>query len=77
MEKGYTKYRYVSFAPDTEYEYPDYLDGILMDYTITNKYTKEREAALKEAGARYETKVCKVCGGKRTNLIYHPIEKVE
>jgi hypothetical protein len=76
MEDGYTKYRYIALDPNKEYEYPDYLSDILLGYTIQQKYTKEREAALKEANANYEIKLCKVCGGKRTNIIYHPIEKV-
>lgn len=76
MENGYTKYKYVSFEPGKEYEYPDYIEPTVLAYEVQQKYTKEREQALKEAGAKYEVKLCKVCGGKRTNLIYYPIEKV-
>lgn len=76
-ENGFTKFKSIKFEPNKEYEYPDYLDAILTGYTKHTKYTKERETALKDAKARYEVKLCKVCGGKRTDLIYHPIEKVE
>lgn len=74
-EGGYTKYRFVSFDPNKEYEYSDDLADILLGYTVTQKYTREREQSLKEANCVYEVKLCRVCGGKRTNLIYHPIER--
>lgn len=74
-EGGFTKYRYVSLVPGTDYEYPDELSGILLGFTQKQKYTKEREDALKAANCKYEIEHCKVCGGKRTNLVYHPIER--
>lgn len=77
MENGYTKYKYVSFEPGKEYEYSDTLEDILLGYTIQQKYTKEREETLKSNGCVYEIKLCKVCGGKRTDLVYHPIERTE
>lgn len=74
-EGGYTKYKFVSFDPNKEYEYPDDISDVLLGFTQQQKYTKEREDALKAANCVYEVKLCRVCGGKRTNLIYHPIER--
>ena len=76
LKKGtYRAYKYVSFEPNKEYDYDEDVAEIALAYTVQQKYTKEREDALKAANCVYEVKLCRVCGGKRTNLVYHPIER--
>lgn len=76
LEKKHGRvYEYVTLNPGKEYEYPDEIKDILLGYTVQQKYTMDRETELSKCGARYEVKLCKVCGGKRQNIIYHPIEE--
>ena len=74
-ENGYTKWKVMTFDPGKEYEYDDDVAKVALDYTRSQKHTKEREQALKDANCVYELKTCRPCGGKRLDLVYHPIER--
>lgn len=65
--------------PNKKYE--EYVDDeIFMDALLAETkeitYSKEREDALRKYGAKFDVKICKVCGGRKKKLVVHFAEVV-
>lgn len=79
MKDGVKVYKFYTLRPGKKYD--DHIDDEVFLDALRGAhkrvtYTPEKEAALRESGAKYEVVVCKVCGGKAKKIDLWLVEVV-
>ena len=74
--KGGIEYgRRMQLHPGELYETDDpVMAKSLEQFTERKQYTPSLENHLKANNCKYTTEICKVCGGKKKFIDYHPVE---
>lgn len=67
--------RRMQLKPGVLYETDDKVMADSLDaYTEKKQYSVALEDRLKAYGAKYVVDTCRVCGGRKKFIIYHPVE---
>lgn len=78
--KGYLQYAQMTLEPKKIYviqEGDSALETSLFDATFKKDYSAELENLFKVNNIPYTVELCRVCGGRKRKIVYHPVEEVK
>lgn len=79
-KKGYLQYAQMTLEPNKVYILPDgdsALEKSLFEAVFRREYSQELENLFKNQGIPYTVEMCRVCGGRKRKIVYHPVEEVK
>lgn len=78
-KKGYMQYAQMILEPNKVYVIPEgdtVLEQSLFNAEFRRDYSPQMEALFKDNGIPYRVELCRVCGGRKRKIVYHPVEEV-
>lgn len=78
-KKGYLQYAAMTLHPGKVYVVPegdDILAQSLFEAVFRKEYSEQMEMLLKANDIPYTVELCRVCGGRKKKIVYHPVEEV-